>query len=90
MVTTYSVGKHPASCIPYPLLFLAICFSFLGSVCKIETCHSERLEGAKNLGLLPEIAFENEILTCTGTQVQVSSLRSSHRHGVLRENDIDE
>ena len=34
----------------------------LGSVCKIETCHSERLEGAKNLGLLPEIAFENEIL----------------------------
>ena len=25
----------------------------------------ERLQGAKNLGLLPEIAFENEILTCT-------------------------
>jgi hypothetical protein len=28
-VTTYSIGKHPVSCIPYPLLFIAICLSFI-------------------------------------------------------------
>jgi hypothetical protein len=28
-VTTYSIGKHPVACIPYPLLLLAICFSFM-------------------------------------------------------------
>ena len=29
MITTYSIGKHLVSCIPYPLLFLAIWFSFI-------------------------------------------------------------
>jgi hypothetical protein len=28
-VTIYSIGKHPVACIPYPLLLLAICFSFI-------------------------------------------------------------
>jgi len=28
-VTIYSIGKHPVACIPYPLLLLAISFSFI-------------------------------------------------------------
>jgi hypothetical protein len=63
--------SHGSACSQAAKVFPAVAFS-LGSVCKIETCHSERLEGAtpsrrfgagENLGLLPEIAFENEILT---------------------------
>jgi hypothetical protein len=54
-------------------LFYILSLSQLPRACmQIKTCHSERLEGAtpsrrfgagENLGLLPEIAFENEILT---------------------------
>ena len=48
-----------------------------------DTCAARQC--SENLGLLPEIAFENEILTCmicpaNHTQVQVSSLRSSEWH----------